>query len=76
MRAEAELTEHQEQAAFNATVERAREVEGAYLQALRQVWDAARDRGHARTFGEAYAIDKTIMSLCRLNSFTGLETMR
>jgi hypothetical protein len=52
---------------------RVRELERAYAEGLRQLWDEAGQRGiPRRTFGELFQIDATIMNLCRLNSFTGL----
>lgn len=71
--AEAELQEYQSQAAFEAVVEHARAAERVYVQCLHAVWTAARERGHVRTFGEAYEIDNSIMSLCRWNSWNGLS---
>ncbi|HOB66625.1 hypothetical protein [Ottowia sp.] len=71
-RAEAALQEHQQQAEFDALIERTREVEAAYVQALGQVWEAVRERGHVRTFGEVFPLHQTLLNLARFNSFTGL----
>jgi len=69
-RAEADLREATEGAAFDATVERAREAERVYIAHLRAVWAAAKGRGHRRTFGEVYTVAEPIMSLCRLNAWS------
>lgn len=71
-RAEAALQEHQRQAEFDALIERTREVEAAYVQALGRVWEAARERGHVRTFGEVFHLHQTVLNLARHNSFFGL----
>jgi len=65
--AESELRDAQVQAEFDALVEHAREVERAYIAALGRVWNAARARGHRRTFGEVYSIAQPIMAACRQN---------
>lgn len=71
--ADAQLCDYQHQAAFDAIVDHARAAEHVYVQCLRAVLAAARDRGSFRTFGEVFLIDPAIMNLCRLNSFQGLE---
>lgn len=71
-RAEAALQEHQQQAEFDALIERTREVEAAYVEALGRVWEAARARGHVRTFGEVFPLHQTVLNIARHNSFFGL----
>lgn len=71
-RAENELRSHIAEAEFQAVVQHAREVEKAYITCLNAVWDAAKQRGQVRTFGEAYALDPTISNLVRYNNFFGL----
>lgn len=71
-RAEDELRRHVAEAEFQAVVQHAREVEMAYITCLNAVWDAAKQRGQVRTFGEAYALDPTITNLVRYNNFFGL----
>ncbi|MDR2991915.1 MAG: hypothetical protein LBU72_08350 [Burkholderiaceae bacterium] len=66
-RAEATLREAQHKAEFAAIVEHTREVERVYIECLRRVWDTARARGNARTFGEVFQIAEPIMVACRLN---------
>lgn len=75
-RAEGELQDAQHQAEFDAIVAHAQAAEQVYLECLRQVWAAAQERGHLRTFGEAFKIDGTIQNLVRYNSFFGLGVTR
>jgi len=70
-RAEAELQQAREQAAFDAVVERAREIERVYIAALDKVWLASRARGSTKTFGQIYDIAPAIRDVCRLNYWAG-----
>ena len=75
-RAEADYKEYARQAAFDIVVDRAREIERAYVEALRLVWTAAQDCGRGRTFGDTFKVAPEIVNLCRLNSWTGLVGAR
>ena len=73
--AENELQAAQGHAKFEAVAQRVRELEAAYVQCLRALWAAAGDAGMTRgkTFGDVFAVDPTVMALCRYNNFQGLQ---
>lgn len=72
-RAEADLARAQHDAEFEAIVEHARQVERAYVECLRTVWETSRAQGRpGRTPQSVFPLDPVIMNLARLNSWIGL----